>query len=169
MNTMLRKFVNLFDTVQEGVKDKIDFRALSRHSIKGNKVLLKLVDENELTMWQRGMRTVKGVTENLPRLKNKDADIITWARPGILLALAKGQIKRVDGKYYPYDIKDALLKREVKYNSKRPIGGDLKNLIDMWEAHIDEMATVLIEKGIYTTKDFGGNVLKRLSKKGYIL
>jgi len=140
-----------------------------KYKVKGKKILLKLTDENGLTIWQRGFVSRNGLTEQLPNLKNRDADIITWTRPGILLALVKGKIKRVDGKYYPYDIKDAILKREVKYNSTEPISGDLKNLIDIWNDNSDEMAYVLIQKGIFTPKDFGSHVLKRLYDKGYVL
>ncbi len=163
------KLVKMFDTVQEGVRDEIDLKAIHReYNVKGKRILIKLVDEDNNTMKQIGIISRFGKTEQVKGMNNKNADIVTWARPGILIAAIKGKIKRVDGDYYDYDFKDAILKREIKFNSKGAIGGDIKKIIDAWEKYSDKLAIVLIRKGIYEPKDFGIKVLRRLKDRGYI-
>ena len=163
------KLIKIFDDVETGFRHEVDMHAIHRqYNVKGKKILIKLVDENNNTLKQIGVINKHGKTERLTGLNNQNADIISWSRPGILLAAIKGKIKRVDGNYYEYDLKDAILKREIEFKSKGPIGGDVKKVIDAWEKYADKIAIVLIRRGIYEFADFGDKVIGRLREKGYI-
>jgi len=161
--------VKVFDSLIGDVEQELDMGKVQRdYSVKGRKILFKLVDKHKNPLWQKGFSGRGGRILEIPNLTNKTADCVAWMRPGICFALLKGRIKRMDGNFWDYDLRDAILSKDVKVWAKYPVAADIKTLEMIWNDYRDQLALVMIRKDIYTAKDFNPEIIERLKEKGLL-